>query len=41
MVVTFSNFVARDEYLIHPNHKDLERVLLSLLTDLIVFDIEC
>ena len=41
VVVTFSSVVARDEYLIHPDHKDLEAVLLSLLADLIVFDIEC
>ena len=40
-VVTFSNFVARDDYLIHPEHKDLERVLLNLLADLVVFDVEC
>jgi len=40
VVVTFSNFVARDDYLIHPDHKDLERVLLSLLADLVVIDIE-
>jgi hypothetical protein len=39
--VTFSNFAARDEYLIHPDHKDLEAVLLSLLADLVVLDIEC
>jgi hypothetical protein len=41
VVVTFSNFAARDEYLIHPDHKDLEAVLLSLLADLVVLDIEC
>lgn len=41
MVVTFSNFVARDDHLIHPDHKDLERVLLNLLADLVVFDVEC
>ena len=40
VVVTFSNFVARDDYLIHPDHKDLEHVLLNLLADLVVFDIE-
>ena len=40
-LVTFSSVVARDEYLIHPDHKDLEAVLLNLLVDLIVFDIEC
>lgn len=41
VVVTFSSLVARDDYLIHPDHKDLEAVLLSLLADLVVFDIEC
>jgi len=40
-LVTFSSVVARDEYLIHPDHKDLEAVLLNLLADLVVFDIEC
>ena len=40
-LVAFSSVMARDEYLIHPDHKDLEAVLLSLLADLIVFDIEC
>ena len=41
VVVTFSSVVARDEYLIHPDHKDLVAVLLNLLADLVVFDIEC
>lgn len=41
VVVTFSSLVARDDYLIHHDHKDLEAVLLSLLADLVVFDIEC
>ncbi len=41
VVVTFSNYVARDDYLIHPDHKELEAFLLSLLADLVVFDIEC
>ena len=40
-LVTFSSVVARDEYLIHPDHKNLEAVLLGLLADLIVFDIKC
>ena len=39
-LVTFSSALARDQYLIHPDHKKLEAVLLSLLDDLIVFDIE-
>ena len=39
-LVTFSSTLARDQYLIHPDHKKLEAVLLSLLDDLIVFDIE-
>jgi len=39
-VVTFTDSLSRDQYLIHPDHKKLETVLLSLLDDLIVFDIE-
>ena len=39
-LVTFSSAMARDQYLINPDHKKLEAVLLSLLDDLIVFDIE-
>ena len=40
VVVTFSDLSARDRYLVHPDHKKLEAVLLSLLADLIVFDLE-
>ena len=39
-LVTFSSAMARDQYLTHPDHKKLEAALLSLLDDLIVFDIE-
>ena len=40
-VVTFSSGHDRDHYLVHPDHKALESVLLDLLYDLIVFDLEC
>tara|TARA_B000000565_G_C23717579_1_gene352177 strand:+ start:85 stop:381 length:297 start_codon:yes stop_codon:yes gene_type:complete len=40
VVVTFSDSSARDHYLVHPDHKALEAVLLDLLADLIVFDLE-
>ena len=40
VVVTFSDSSARDLYLVHPDHKALEAVLLDLLADLIVFDLE-
>ena len=40
-VVTFSSLHDRDHYLVHPDHKALEAVLLDLLFDLIVFDLEC
>ena len=40
VVVTFSDLLARDRYLVHPDHKKLEAVLLALLADLIVFDLE-
>jgi hypothetical protein len=40
-VVTFSSAQDRDYYLVHPDHKALEAVLLDLLYDLIVFDLEC
>ena len=40
VVVTFSDLWARDRYLVHPDHKKLEAVLLALLADLIVFDLE-
>ncbi len=40
VLVTFSDVLARDRYLVHPDHKDLEGVLLELLADLIVFDLE-
>jgi hypothetical protein len=39
--VTFTCLEARDRYLIHHDHKDLQTVLLDLLSDLIVFDLEC
>ena len=39
--VTFSSLEARDHYLVHQDHKALETVLLDLLSDLIVFDLEC
>ncbi|QNI47999.1 stress responsive A/B Barrel domain protein [Synechococcus sp. A15-60] len=39
-MVTFSDLSARDHYLVHPDHKALEAVLLDLLADLIVFDLE-
>ncbi|MDA7677237.1 Dabb family protein [bacterium] len=39
--VTFSCLEARDHYLVHQDHKELQTVLLDLLSDLIVFDIEC
>ena len=40
-VVTFLSARDRDHYLVHPDHKALETVLLDLLHDLIVFDLEC
>ena len=40
-VVTFATARDRDHYLVHPDHKALETVLLDLLHDLIVFDLEC
>ena len=40
-VVTFATARDRDHYLVHPDHKALETVLLDLLYDLIVFDLEC
>ena len=39
--VTFSSLEDRDHYLVHQDHKELETVLLGLLSDLIVFDLEC
>ena len=39
--VTFTCLEARDNYLVHQDHKALQSILLDLLSDLIVFDIEC
>lgn len=40
VLVTFADLTARDQYLIHPEHKALQQSLIPLLADLLVLDLQ-